>query len=502
VAEEASHAHRMTQRWPALLTLSAIAVYLAVSLTHLTVFPPVGEDEPWIAAAPAKLATQGVFGSDLFAGYYGSERHHYEHLPLYPLAQAAVFRLFGVGTFQMRLLPVACGLLLLLLTFTIGRLIGDERIGALAVVVMVFLRVSEGPAGTGILLLDRARINRYDIAVPVLGLAALRAFLEAERTRSPRWYGAAGALAGLSSLAHLYGAFWLVVFVGLLWIGRGPRFVREPASWTLLAAFLTTWLPWLAYILSGWSDYLGQTRAVADRFDLLNPAFYAGNVLSEMERYRFIDIRDGSGSLKLARPGTWTLLAGIPAALAAMTWQSRPRTVVFALAFAAIVQAALFALLVSVKAERYLIAIWPLGAIALAWLAIELWNRSSALLRIGLASLLLLVVAEGAGRIFVRLVHEADCGVHPCRLARSRIPALLDGPAGVSLSHLAASPELCRPGQLPRGDRLRRRDRAGRSGRPAGRSPYVGPPREHEGARSPASPDPRGLRGVHEPSPP
>ena len=76
--------------------------YLAVTLPWLSVFPPVGEDEPWIAAAPYKLATQGVFGSDLFAGYYGMERHHYANMPLYPLAQAAIFKAFGVGVVQMR----------------------------------------------------------------------------------------------------------------------------------------------------------------------------------------------------------------------------------------------------------------------------------------------------------------------------------------------------------------------------------------------------------------
>ena len=84
-------------RWPRAIALVGLLAYLLVSLDHLSVFPPVGEDEPWIAAAPYKLATQGVLGSDLFAGYFGMERHLYEQMPLYPLAQAAVFKLFGAG---------------------------------------------------------------------------------------------------------------------------------------------------------------------------------------------------------------------------------------------------------------------------------------------------------------------------------------------------------------------------------------------------------------------
>jgi hypothetical protein len=48
-----------------------------VSFSYLDVFPPVGEDEPWIAGAPYKLATQGTYGSDLFSGYYGVDWHNY-----------------------------------------------------------------------------------------------------------------------------------------------------------------------------------------------------------------------------------------------------------------------------------------------------------------------------------------------------------------------------------------------------------------------------------------
>ena len=145
--------------------LLGVLAYLAVTMPRLGVFPPVGEDEPWIAAAPYKLATQGVLGSDLFAGYYGMERHHYAHMPIYPLAQAAVFKAFGAGVVQMRALPVACGLLLLVVVFIVGRQAGGDRVGALSVALMLTLRMTAGGAGTGILLLDRARINRYDIAV-------------------------------------------------------------------------------------------------------------------------------------------------------------------------------------------------------------------------------------------------------------------------------------------------------------------------------------------------
>ena len=114
------------------MVLLGVLAYLAVTVPRLGVFPPVGKTNPGSHAAPYKLATQGVLGSDLFAGYYGMERHQYTHMPIYPLAQAAIFKAFGAGVVQMRSLPVACGFLLLIVVFMVGRQAGGDRVGALS----------------------------------------------------------------------------------------------------------------------------------------------------------------------------------------------------------------------------------------------------------------------------------------------------------------------------------------------------------------------------------
>jgi hypothetical protein len=42
----------MTMHGPRAVLLVVLLVYLAGSLSGLSVYPSVGEDEPWIAAAP------------------------------------------------------------------------------------------------------------------------------------------------------------------------------------------------------------------------------------------------------------------------------------------------------------------------------------------------------------------------------------------------------------------------------------------------------------------
>ena len=294
--------------WWILLALVLI-VYLSVSLHRLADFPPIGQDEPWIAAAPYKLATQGVYGSDLFAGYYNMDRHDFDHMPVYPLFQAAVFKLFSAGVLQMRMLPAAFGFALLLAVVAAGRQAGDIRMGILGAAMLTGLRIGGADDRTGILVLDLARINRYDIAVPVFGLAALLAFNRGRKDGSGRAFAAAGALAGLATLSHLYGAFWLPVFLVVLALGR-KHFFRERASFLLPAGFAVALTPWLAYIAGNWSDYLNQMRAVADRFEIFQPSFYVANVLHEIDRYRPIGLFAAGGAW--FRPGAWAALAGIP----------------------------------------------------------------------------------------------------------------------------------------------------------------------------------------------
>lgn len=387
--------------------LACAALFLALSLDHLGVFPAVGEDEAWIAAAPYKLATEGVYGSDLFTGYYGVDRHNYQHPPLYPLLQAGVFTLIGVGVFEMRLLAVLFGLALIFAVCLVGSRIADWRVGVLAVVLMMVLRISPGGDSTGILLLDRARINRYDIAVPVFGLLALWAFVRGRSSQRPSWYFATGLLTGLASLSHLFGAFWLPLFLALSFAGRSGGVPRTRASILVLSGFALLWLPVLVYIASAWHDFVGQMRFVAERLEIFDPSFYRSNALhgpGPISVDWFVTvIRD----LPLARPGAWTVIAGLPIALLVAAWTARRDPDRYGsagmLAFFCVAQLLMFVALLRVKTITYMIGLWPLAALMLAWLGIWLWDRRESSSRIVILVLFALILGEGS----LRIVHAA-----------------------------------------------------------------------------------------------
>src|SRR4051795_5348303 len=98
------------------LAALAVAVFVVSGLRHLDSAPQVYEDEPWQASTAYKLLTSGVFGSDLFAGFYNMNQRYYGFMPLHPLLLAGFFRAFGVGLAQARLETVTLSALTLVLT--------------------------------------------------------------------------------------------------------------------------------------------------------------------------------------------------------------------------------------------------------------------------------------------------------------------------------------------------------------------------------------------------
>jgi hypothetical protein len=84
-----------------------------------------------------------------------------------------------------------------------------------------------------------------------------------------------------------------------------------------------------------------------------------------------------------------------------MAWDARrhPRAAACSLAIASLMQMMMFVALLKIKTFNYMIALWPLGALLLAWLGVWLWDRRLPVVRLALLTLLGLIVAEGTTRV-------------------------------------------------------------------------------------------------------
>jgi hypothetical protein len=112
--------------------------FWAISNWNLDRIPIVHPDEPWILSPGYKLFTQGVYGSDLFAGFNGMEHVYFEFMPLMSLLQGASAALLGVGVMQMRIVPVMLGAITLALSFALARRIANATTGVMTMFLLLF----------------------------------------------------------------------------------------------------------------------------------------------------------------------------------------------------------------------------------------------------------------------------------------------------------------------------------------------------------------------------
>jgi len=385
------------------------ALYLLGALPYLTNYPLIDWAQPMIAAPAAKLATQGVYGSDMFTGFYHAEERNYDHLPLYPLFVTLAFRLGGVGILQARLVSVGAGLMVLLATFALGRQLGGVRLGLLAAAFCLMRlalpnydeveRLGYQLTQTGIPLIDFARVIRFDVLVPAWGALACLCFVEAVG-RSARWgFIVAGGLIGCATLTHIYGGFILpLLCAAYVWhVGRTAW--RHPALYLTLLGFGLTLLPYLIYVALGWPDYAGQMLRHETRFDLFNPDFYWHSLTTEPLRYLALFGGSFRQPILWPRVGLWVLVAGLPLA-SLWLWRERlslPHRLLF---LSLPVLLAQLALLINYKRYPYMSLLLPFIALQIAYVAQQLWEGSSGWKRLCLIGLgAALLVESGYGLV-------------------------------------------------------------------------------------------------------
>src|SRR5260370_40139673 len=181
-----------------------------------------------------------MYGAPMYTGFYGKEHVYLEVPPLMSLLQGASTRLLGVGVWQMRYVPVVCGLLTLALAAALAARLAGPATSVVAAWLLLLWKWTPSDLdflGSGLPLLDVSRIARYDILVPVFGLSAFLAWLRG-RTGTPPWLlFASGLLAVLAVLAHVYGAFWIAA-LGLLTVYNKSAGRLRRLAWLLAGAAL------------------------------------------------------------------------------------------------------------------------------------------------------------------------------------------------------------------------------------------------------------------------
>ncbi len=405
----------LRQHAVSLLLLTLVGWYLLATLPYLGDYPVMEWAQMRIITPAYKLAVDGIYGNDLLTGFYNAEHRYYEYMPLYPLQVALAFSVLGPGIWQARAVSVLGGLLGVLLTFALGRRLYGPRLGLLAAAALVLLRLAlpvPGEverigielSGSGIPVLDLARVVRFDIWVPVWVLAACLCFFWANAGGARLRYGFTGTLAGLATLTHIYGAFILVVFAVVLLATEGWRSLRRAPLYLMAGGWLLAVLPWAMYVLGDFTAYRGQMAKHGSLTDLLRPGYYLDNLLREP--WRYLAWLGGSFRHPVLWPrlGIFLLAAGVAVATVLLWRQARaarrPADVFLLVSWPLL--ALLLAVLIHYKRYYYVLLLMPFLALQLAYAVQWLWSqtrRRPPLVRAVLGLLLAVAVIEGAAGV-------------------------------------------------------------------------------------------------------
>lgn len=372
--------------------------------------PVIHNDETAIAAAGYQLFHQGGYGLDMYTGHEERETIYLEVLPLMPWMQGLSSWFIGAGMWQMRFVPVLCGVITLALTYALAQYLFNRQTALLALLLLLFWRWS--PLGinefhlTGIPLADGVRVARYDILIAPLSVGVLWAWLRAQATNHLRQYGLTGFLIGLAGLTNLYGLFWLPALSFLVLLKPKPGLLSLIKPLLALAVGIgLAFLPWLLLVATHPTAFTSQFSMHGSRFNVLEVRFYLENIQQEGTRYLLGFTRQDA----MTRLG-FGLVMALPVALVAMgvAWVRGRKPHHLALFIPATLFPVLFALFIQKKVFGYLLLVMPLWAIALAWGIMWLWQRWPGRGRIALAFLGVWFLLEGSLALFSLPVQAAS----------------------------------------------------------------------------------------------
>ncbi|HWC30796.1 MAG TPA: glycosyltransferase family 39 protein [Dehalococcoidia bacterium] len=346
--------------------LAAGFLLLLFTLPNLANHPVPTDDEVWILSASHKLATEGVFGTDLFAGFYRADEVYLFNMPLHHIVLAAAFKVFGTSILLARLVSVLYGLAALGLVYLLAKQVGGVAVGVLALVLMLLLRLNIG-FDTGLPLQEMARTIRYDLAPVPFTLAAALILLRP----SPWRCAIAGGLLSIATLMQFYGFFMLPIAAAYLLWDSTPLRTRLTLVGITAVASMAVAAPYAVYVVANYHEFEGQTSTLERRIHFTDPDFYITNVERETKRFPF-QWNDAKQVLTNRPSARLAVLIGLPAAAALAGWTAfRQRTAAHRLLFLTLVGLPVqFAVLDSPKIYFYWIAVMPFLCIGLSYLIV------------------------------------------------------------------------------------------------------------------------------------
>jgi len=254
--------------------------YLLWHLFYLDKYPIIDLDDSWMAVPSWEFIHTGNFGSPMLEGIYGLEKSNIYHGRIHMFFQIPFFLGFGLGAYQARFPSFLTALVVLYLTYLLGKVFYSQSVALLSCFLLSL---------SGIFIITSHR-GRQDIFLSLFILLAIFIYLKAKEKNSSFLCFLSGLTAGLSIDIHLNGII-VPIFIIVLFLFDSKKNIFEKKFWIAFSGIslgifwwiITHILPDIDLFVNQWNAIvLGKfsTPIYSTSFNLINM------LISEVNRYK------------------------------------------------------------------------------------------------------------------------------------------------------------------------------------------------------------------------
>jgi len=231
-----------------------IPCLILIAITTILIFTNIPwSDEGWVAASSANLVNKGILANTICVSQETFKINYPMYLelsqpPVYFLAQALVFKLFGIGLFQIRFLSLFWGIIgLIAIYLLLKKLIKDKLIIFISLIL----------ASTNLYYIRASSLARTDIMASSLSLVALAIFINLREKKFTFAVILSNIFICLSGLTHPVGVAGLVALIFLiLYLDRSK--VNLKIVLLALCPYIVGGISWGIYVIPNINEFIYQ----------------------------------------------------------------------------------------------------------------------------------------------------------------------------------------------------------------------------------------------------
>lgn len=259
------------KRYKVLIIVVLFLFYIAINLATLCKFPALWRDDVYMSDPAWQFVQNGSFSSGI-----GFPEGLVIYGGIYVMSLALIFKLFGYGLYQARIVSFLSGLFATLFVYLIGKKLFDRKVGLMAAVLFILSKQ----------FLINSHWARQEMLLTLFITIAVYLYLSARDRKSLFFF--CGLVASLSADVHPNGFMLPIVFGTLFLFDYKLKIFKQTGFWFYLGGVIVGILYWLIIHIIPYPALFWQEWSIlksAYNLPLLSGKNLIGLLNWEAERY-------------------------------------------------------------------------------------------------------------------------------------------------------------------------------------------------------------------------